>query len=271
MDYYSILGVDRSADQNQIKQAYRQKAKQHHPDKPDGDAELFKKINEAYETLGDPARRAQYDNPQPQYSFNSHNMDDHPFEHVFREFFRQQSRPVANKDLKIAITLTLEEVLKGKDVVATYNLSNGETTSANIKIPPGVEHGEAIRFRGLGDSYYSNQSRGDLIVYVRVLSHNEFVREGKNIRKSIDVSVFDLILGKKITVKSLNGSNITVNIPAGTNPGTTLSVAGYGLPDLRTSRTGNLYLTIKSITPKITNPEVLERIKKINDEISSST
>jgi molecular chaperone DnaJ len=270
MDYYSILGVDRSADQNQIKQAYRTLVKQHHPDRG-GDAEHFKKINEAYETLGDPTRRAQYDNPQSQYSFKATDFEGHPFEHIFRDFFNQKTRSVKNKDLKIAITLTLEEVLKGKDVIATYSLSNGETTSANIKIPPGVEHGEAIRFRGLGDNYHSSLPKGDLIVYVKVLSHREFVREGRNIRKTINISVFDLILGKKITVKSLNGSDITVNIPAGTNPGTTLSVAGYGLPDLHTSRTGNLYLTIKSMTPKITNPEILERIKKINDEISSST
>jgi DnaJ-class molecular chaperone len=270
MNYYSILGVDRSSDQNQIKKAYRDLVKKHHPDRG-GDAELFKKINEAYETLGDPARRQQYDNPQPQYSFNSNNFSDHPFENIFHEFFKQQSRSVSNKDLKIAITLTLEEVLKGKDVIATYHLSNNESTSANIKIPPGVEHGEAIRFRGLGDDYYSNRPRGDLIVYVKVLSHNEFIREGKNIRKTIDVSIFDLILGKKINIKTLTGSEINVNVPAGTNPNTTLSIAGYGLPDLHTGRIGHLYLTIKAITPKIHDSSLLERIKIINDELSSST
>jgi curved DNA-binding protein len=266
MDYYSILGVDRNADQNQIKQAYRTLVKQHHPDRG-GDAEQFKRINEAYETLKDPASRQQYDNPQPQPSFNSTNFDD-----IFGAFFGQRTRPqVQNRDIKIAITITLEDVLNGKDVIATYKLSNGESASANIKIHPGVEHGEAIRFRGLGDNHISRLPRGDLIVFVKLLKHNEFDRDGRHLRKTIELSVFDLILGKRVTVNTLQGNGITVNIPEGTNPGTILSVAGYGIPDLRTGRTGNLYLTIKAITPKIKDTSLLERIKKINDELSSST
>jgi DnaJ-class molecular chaperone len=265
MDYYNVLGVDRNADQNQIKKAYRDLVKQHHPDRG-GDSELFKKINEAYETLSDPAKRQQYDDPQPQYSFNTTNFED-----IFGAFFGQRTQQRRNKDVKIAISITLEEVLNGKDVIATYTLSNGKQTSANIKIHPGVEHGEAIRFRGLGDDLLFNVSRGDLIVFVKVLSHQDFERDGKNIKKQIEVSVFDLILGKKINVNTLKGGEITVNIPAGTNPGTTLSIGGYGLPDLRTGRIGNLYLVIKATTPKITDSLLIERIKQINDEISSST
>jgi DnaJ-class molecular chaperone len=266
MNYYSILGVDANADQNQIKRAYRELVKKHHPDRG-GDAELFKRINEAYETLSDPVKRQQYDNPQPQYSYNSNNFED-----IFGAFFGQRAQPQRrNKDVKISISVTLEEVLQGKDVVATYTLTNGKQTSANIKIHPGVEHGEAIRFRGLGDDFISSMSRGELIVYVRVLAHRDFERDGRNIRKHINVSVFDLILGKKVSVRTLNGGEITVNVPAGTNPGTILSVAGYGLPDPRTGRTGNLYLVIKAITPTIKDSTLIERIKIINDEISSST
>jgi curved DNA-binding protein len=266
MDYYTILGVDKNADQLQIKKAYRSLVKQHHPDQG-GDPETFKKINEAYEVLGDPVKKQQYDNPQPEIQFNANNFED-LFGSIFGRHVRQTVR---NRDLKISITLSLEEVLNGKEVVATYSLSNGEQTSANIKIHPGVVDSEAIRFRGLGDNYFSNQPRGDLIVYVRVLRHKDFERDGKNLKKTVYINVFDLILGKKITVKTLQGGEITVNVPAGTNPGTILSVAGYGLPDLRTNRQGNLYLVLKAETPKITNSDLLERIKKINDEINSST
>lgn len=266
MDYYSLLGVDRNADQNQIKQAYRNLVKQHHPDRG-GDAEHFKKINQAYETLGDPARRQQYDNPQPQASFNSANFED-----MFSTFFGQRAKPqMRNRDIKIAVALTLEDVLVGKDAVVTYKLSDGSETSANIKIHPGVEHGEAIRFRGLGDNHFSSMSRGDLIIFVKVIEHREYTREGRNLKKTVEVGIFDLILGKKLTVTTLKGNDIVVNIPAGTNPGTILSVSGYGLPDLNIGRTGNLYLIIKAVTPKIENNSLLERIKEINDEINSST
>lgn len=266
MDYYSLLGVDRNADQNQIKQAYRNLVKQHHPDRG-GDADHFKKINRAYETLGDPNKREQYDNPQPQQDFNPNGFDD-----MFSAFFGQRAKPqMRNRDIKIAFALTLEDVLTGKDAVVTYKLSNGSETSANIKIHAGVEHGEAIRFRGLGDNHLSSISRGDLIIFIRVVEHREYAREGRNLKKTVDVGIFDLILGTKLNVKTLKGNDIVVNIPAGTNPGTILSVSGYGLPDLRIGRTGNLYLTIKSITPKIQDTELLKRIKEINDKISSST
>jgi DnaJ-class molecular chaperone len=266
MNYYSILGVDANADQTQIKRAYRDLVRKHHPDRG-GNAEEFKRINEAYETLSDPVRRQQYDNPQPQYNFNSSNFED-----VFGAFFRQQTQAQRkNKDVKLSLTITLEEVLHGKDVVATYTLTNGKSSSANIRIPPGVENGEAIRFRGLGDNLISNVPAGDLIVYVKVLAHREFERDSRHIRKQVDVGVFDLILGKKINVATLDGGEITVNVPAGTNPGTILSVAGYGLPDIRTGRVGNLYIIIKAVTPKIKDSMLIERIKKINDEISSST
>ena len=270
MDYYSILGVDRSADQNQIKRAYRELVKKHHPDQG-GDAEQFKQINEAYETLKDPARRQQYDNPQPrnqsQYRHDPNDLND-----LFGAFFNQRPRYQAqNRDIKVAITITLEEALSGKDVVATYTLTNGDSASANIRIHPGVDHGEAIRFRGLGDNYINSVPRGDLIVFVKVLRHRDFDRDGKHLKKTININVFELILGKKIIVKTLQGNDITVNIPSGTNPGTILSVAGYGLPDIRAGRSGNLYLAIKAVTPKINDESLLERIKKINDEFSSST
>jgi curved DNA-binding protein len=267
MNYYNILGVDRTADQNQIKNAYRELVKKHHPDRG-GDSEQFKRINEAYEILKDPVKRQQYDNPQTQQrSFTSENVED-----IFGAFFGQRMRPqMQNKDIKISITMTMEEVLTGKDVVASYKLSNGETTSANIRIHPGVEHGEAIRFRGLGDNYINSLPKGDLIVFVKVLAHREFEREGRHLKKTVNVTVFDLILGKQIVVNTIQGNSITVNIPKGTNPNTILSVAGFGLPDLKTNRTGNLYLTLKAITPNITDSSLLERIKKINDELSSST
>lgn len=242
--------------------------KQHHPDRG-GDSEHFKKINEAYDVLKDPQTRQQYDNPQPQYHFRSSDN----FQDVMNDFFGggifRQSQ-MKNRDIKLAIQITLEEVATGKDAIARYSLLSGETTSTQIHIPPGVENGDAVRFPGLGDNYHQQIPPGDLYVYVKIQPHSHFLREGKHLRANIKASVFELILGKKVNIKTLQGKQITVNVPAGTNPGTILSVPGYGLPD-RKGNIGNLLLTVKAETPKIKDPEILERIKKLNDEISTST
>lgn len=268
MDYYKILGVAKTATQEEIKKAYRKLAMDHHPDRG-GDTVRFAEINEAYDTLKDPAKRAEYDQPRPEYNFNTTNMDD-----ILNAFFgtmRGFPNVKKNRDIKIAVTLELEEVLTGKDLIANYNLFNGQSSIATIKIHAGVQDGETMRFKGLGDNSISSIPRGDLIVLVRVRRHPVFERDGKNLKCTREVSVFDLILGTNIVIKSLTGNEINVKIPKGTQPGTIFSIAGYGLIDPAKGTTGHLYLTVKGIVPKITNDELIERIKNINDAISTST
>lgn len=270
MDYYSLLGVTKDASQEEIKKAYKKMVMEHHPDRG-GNHDHFAKINAAYETLKDPAKRAEYDNPQPQYNFNNANFNNGNFNTNFEDLFgaifgRQQVR--RNRDVKIAITLELEEVMNGKDLVANYTLFSGEQTIANIKIHPGVQHGEAIRFKGLGDNSVKQLPRGDLIVFVKVMQHKIFERDGKNLKIVKKVNVFDLITGTQIEIDTLNKNKIAVTIPKGTQPETVLSVSGYGLPDPNTNSTGNLYIRIKGVVPQINNNEIIERIKEINDAIS---
>ncbi len=267
MDYYSILGVGKNATQDEIKQAYKKLAKQYHPDHG-GDTNRFAQINEAYETLKDPAKRSDYDRPKPEYNFDTTNFDD-----ILNAFFGgMRGQPVRkNKDIKIAVTLDLEEVVTGKDLIANYNLFNGQNTVATIKIHAGIQDGEAIRFRGLGDNSMSSIPRGDLIVLVRVKKHPVFDRDGKHLKCIKEVSMFDLILGTNVIIKSLTGNEINVKIPRGTQPGTIFSIAGYGLIDPHTGTTGHLYLTVKGFVPKITDDSIIERIKNINDAISTST
>ena len=110
MSYYDILGVDKSATQEEIKKAYRQKAKESHPDKG-GDEQAFKKLSEAYETLSDDNKRRDYDNPRSSNRFQAHgfNMED-----IFNQFgfgFTRQHKK--GTDLKLDITLTLEEIFNG--------------------------------------------------------------------------------------------------------------------------------------------------------------
>ena len=266
MDYYKTLGVNKSASPEEIKKAYKKLAMQHHPDRG-GDQRTFQEINEAYDTLKDPAKRQDYDNPQPQndFRYNSQNMND-----IFSSFFRQ-SPMRKNADVTINVRINLRDVVTGKDIVGKYRLRNGREEVANIRIPQGVEDNLVMQYRGLGDDSIPNIPRGNLNVKVTIEKHKDFVRDRSHIRTKCSINVLELILGTEIIIPNLLGDNVKVKIPKGTNPGTILSIAGHGLPDMNTGRVGNLYLEIKGITPKIEDWETIEKVKEINDGINTST
>jgi DnaJ-class molecular chaperone len=263
MDYYNILGVSKTSTQEEIKKSYKKLAMQHHPDHG-GDTTKFAEINEAYETLKDPTKRQAYDTPQARTNFDQSGFDD-----VFSNFFKQNVQR-RNRDVRITISVTLEEVLSGKDIIASFILLTGQQTTANIRVQPGVEHGETIRYKGLGDNTVRQLPRGDLLVQVIVVRHKIFERNNKHLYMDHGVTIFDLVLGTKIAVKTLSGSSISVNIPEGTQPGTTLSVAGHGLPHRVTGQTGNLYVMLKARIPTTLTEDMKKRIKEINDELSNS-
>lgn len=264
MDYYSILGINKQASQDEIKKAYRKKAMANHPDHG-GDSGKFAQINEAYETLKDPDKRQAYDNPQVRMNVNSSNLDD-----IMEAFFGNR-RPQRNRDIKISITITLEDVALGKDVLATYKLSTGHESSASIKIHQGIQHGQALRFRGLGDAAIPGRPRGDLIVLVKVMNHPRFQRHGQNLHTNIKISVFDLMLGTDVIIEKIGGGPLKVNIPKGTQPGQVLSVSGYGIPDAATGRTGHMYVNVVGTIPKINDEEMERRIRILNAELNTRT
>jgi curved DNA-binding protein len=269
MDYYTRLGVDKKASPEELKRAYKKLAMQHHPDRG-GDQKTFQEINEAYDTLKDPAKRQQYDNPQPRADFNmnSQNMND-----IFSQFFGggMQQRVRRNRDVTINVRVSLQDVMTGKDVVGKYRLNSGREEVANIKIPAGVEDNLIMQYRGLGDDIIPNAQRGNLNVKVTVEKHPTFVRDRSHLRTKCSINVLELILGTDVYVTNLSGDNVKVKIPKGTNPGTILSIAGHGLPDMNTGRKGNLYLEIKGITPKIDDWDLLKKVSEINNGISTST
>lgn len=265
MDYYNMLGVNKQASPEDIKKAYKKLAMQHHPDRG-GDQTTFQQINEAYETLRDPAKRKRYDSPQSKINMNSQNFED-----VFSEFFGQR-RPQQrrNRDIKIALDLTLEDVAVGKDVLAGYRLYSGQETTATLRIHPGINHGEVIRYSGLGDNSIPSMPKGDLLIQCRVARHARFERDRHHLKTKLNINVFELVLGSTYVIDNLTGGQIRVNIPKSTNPGTILSIAGHGLLDPRTNRVGNLYVELKGTVPKL-NKEQLEKVKQINDELSTRT
>ena len=207
MDYYSTLGVTKNASQDDIRKAYKKMSMQHHPDRG-GNEEQFKKINEAYSTLKDPQKRAAYDNPQPQYNFNTSNMGgfEDIFAHAFGPGFARQQRP-RNVDVNIKVALDFDEQLTGKSIIAAYRLRNGQEERVDLDIPPGVKHGDKIKYDGLGDNALPGR-RGDLYVIVHVKNKAGWRRSNDDVIIVQKVNCLDLITGTKIKIETLSNNKI---------------------------------------------------------------
>ena len=277
IDYYNVLGLSRSASADEIKKAYRSMAMKHHPDRG-GNEDTFKKINEAYDVLSDAEKKQMFDmggdpNSQSrQGGFNQGPFEFHfgsgNFQDIFGQFGFGGRRPTqANKTFNIVVELSLEEVLTGKDINAEVSVPGNMKKNINISIPPGIEHGQQIRYQGLGDSSISHLPAGDLIINVRVKNHNLFRREGSNLILEKKISVWDALLGTKIDVATLGGKNLEIVINAGTQSETVLSCKGEGLPHIKTHYRGNLLIKIIVEIPKTLSKQQKQLIESIKNAI----
>lgn len=266
MDYYQTLGVPRNASDSDLKKAYKKASMQHHPDRG-GDENKFKEINEAYSTLKDPHKRGMYDHQQngggQGFNFNTSNMGGgHPFEDIFAQAMGGRMHRPSNPDIRIKIRLSLDEVLTGKKINATYRLRTGQESSVNLDIPPGIHHGDTMKFPNLGDNSIPGP-RGNLFVEIHIEHKNNWIRNGNDLKTIINVNCLELITGTKITVNTLNNKSIDLTIPKGTKNGTTFSAHGYGVPDVRTGNKGKLLMTIEAIIPQNLKEEQVQRIREI--------
>jgi DnaJ-class molecular chaperone len=269
MDYYSILGVPKNASEKELKKAYKKASMQHHPDRG-GNEEEFKKVNEAYSTLKDPQKRASYDNPQPQHTFNRGNMQGHPFEDIFSGFGfgAQRGRQRRNSDVTIALNLDLKDVLTGKNLTTRYRLANNRIKEADIDIPIGVPDGVGIQFRGLGDDTIPGVPPGDLIVRVKIKNPPGWSRTGNDLKTSVFITIFDCLLGGSVELVTLDGKRIRITIPRGTQPGAIFNVASHGIRDMQLGTRGNLFVEIKPIVPDIKNENILQDIERIKNALN---
>jgi DnaJ-class molecular chaperone len=277
MDYYTTLGLPRGASDAEIKKAYRSMAMKHHPDRG-GDEKKFKEISQAYEFLSDPQKKQIIDlggdpNAQPG---GFHRQQGSPFEFHFgtgdlNDLFgnfgfggRQQRR---NKSLNINVEISLEDVLNGKTINAEVGIPGGRNKMITIDIPAGIDHGQQIKYTGMGDNSIPDVRPGDLIVNVYIGRHQMFRREGDSLIFEKTISVWDAMLGSDIDIITLDKKNLNISIPPGTQPETILSCRGEGLPNMRSRQRGNLLIKIKVAVPKNLSIEHLQIIKKLKDGI----
>ncbi|HEC34045.1 MAG TPA: J domain-containing protein [Chloroflexi bacterium] len=285
-DYYRILGVSRNASQKEIKRAYRRLARQFHPDvNPDDKAaeEHFKEINEAYEVLSDPQKRAQYDQLGTSWSQWQRTRGAHGgFEDFARQWFGQagphvqyvnldelfgqgslgdvldilfglggarthaaRRQPRRGKDLEAPVELTLEEVYHG----TTRRVERADGRVVTVKIPPGARTGSRIRLAGQGEPGRAGTSPGDLYLNVTVQPHPVFRREGDDLWRDLEVDLYAAVLGGEVLVETLNGT-VRLKIPPGTSGGKTFRLRGKGMPNPKNSnRRGDLYAVVRVQVP----------------------
>lgn len=266
MDYYQILGVNRDSSEQEIKAAYRKLAMQHHPDKG-GDATKFHEINEAYDTLSNPQKRAAYDSPSPQFDGNNFHFDfgdmfPPGFEHMFRQggpfdgMFSFQRRAPTNQNIQLSTSISLEDAFHGKEIIANVTLPSGREQTINIKIPKGIHEGATLRLAGMGDDSLPNAPRGDIMLTIHVNAHPTFHRQGDDLIREFEINCIDAILGKTITVETLDGRTLQTEIPAGIQSDSIISLPGQGMPNFNMpDRRGRLLLKLKVKIPQLSEDQ----------------
>lgn len=262
-DHYSTLGVSKDATQDDIKRAFRKLASQHHPDKG-GDTAKFQEIQAAYDILSNPEKRAQYDNPAPQFSEGFQQYGGMPpgFEDLINNMFgggfspfnggwgNRPQQPQRNRTLNIQTSITLEEAYHGKEMVANLTLPSGKDQILQIKIPAGITDGTVLRLSGMGDDSISSVPRGDIHLTVNIQPHSTFVRTGDDLNTTLNLSCIDAMTGKVAQVTTIDGKTLEVNIKAGIQHGQIMAASGYGMPMMKDNRyKGRLLLHINIVVP----------------------
>lgn len=274
-DYYQILEIDRAADEQTIKSAFRKLAMVHHPDKG-GDITKFQEIQEAYAVLSNPEKRANYDRPQPQYQthyqhgpgtvhfeFDIDQFEDiigpnHPF------YAHRRKRTPVNQNIQLQTAITLEEAFTGKELIANLTLPSGKEETINIKIPAGIHHATTLRLSGMGDDSLPDIPRGDILLYVHVQDHVLFRRQGDDLIQDIEINAIDAMLGKTVVVASIDHKQLQTEVPAGLQHDSMLSLTGCGMPNFNDpTRRGKLLLRIKIKIPTCSE-EQKEILRKLN-------
>ena len=284
-NYYNILGVSETATDEDIKAAYKRLAKQYHPDRHSGHKafeEKFKKISEAYQTIGDPQRRAEYDKMRryahsgfrtaPEGAGVEFDLQDFLNHFSFAAGRRQSSHggfstffrdlndhepeftdeTLYDPDVHSDLFVTLEDAVKGSSVEFEYRMDKTKTIRVNL--PPGIDHGGKIKLKGQGNSI--NGQRGDLILTVNIMPDGVFQRKGNDIYCEKKVNLARMILGSIIRVKTVYDGTIDVKVPENTQPGTMLKISGHGVRTKHGS--GDFYVKIISEHPSSLNKKQKE-------------
>jgi curved DNA-binding protein len=284
-DYYKTLGVERSASADDVRKAYRKLAMQYHPDRNPGDKKAedkFKEINEAYQVLSDPQKRARFDQLGSAYSnwqqrggspndfdwsqwFSGQpgqpgasggtrteygDINDLFGQDIFSDFFRSVfggagGRPQTSTRSHSAPAYQQPiSITLDEAYHGTTRMLQSDERKLQVRIPAGVKTGSKVRIAG------GAPDGSDVYLIVEVEPHPLFERQGDDLRSTATVDVFTALLGGEAEVETMEG-RITLKIPAGTQPEQVFRLAGRGMPRLKGPKTkGDLFVRVKVRVPK---------------------
>ncbi|MCD1118379.1 DnaJ C-terminal domain-containing protein [Chryseobacterium turcicum] len=279
IDYYKILGVDKSATQDDIKKAYRKLARKLHPDLNPNDKEAerkFKELNEANEVLSHPENRAKYDKygehwkhgeeyekaqqqQRQQYQGGNYSGgfsgadfgEGEDFSDFFQSMFggaaggsKRSSRGSASgkfkgQDVHAELSLNLKEAAKTHQQIFDIN-----GKKVRITIPAGVYDGQQIKLKGHGSPGFNGGPSGDLYITFTIIPDSNFERVGDDLKTKVTIDLYTAVLGGEVTINTLEGSIINLKVKEGTQNGATVRLKGKGFPVYKKEgQSGDLFVT----------------------------
>lgn len=292
VDYYKILGIDKTAAQKDVKSAYRKLARKFHPDLNPNDKDAkrnFQQINEANEVLSDPEKRKKYDQygkdwqhadefekakqyqqqssgPRGQRFSGSRSDDD--FSDFFEAMFggssgagRSRQVKYRGEDFNAELQLELLDAYKTHKQTLTVN---GQ--KIRITIPAGIENGQTIKIAGHGGPGVNGGPNGDLYIRFSIANHTDIRRLEDNLYMTAELNLYTAILGGEITLTTLNGQ-VKLKVPPETQNGSKVKLKGQGFPVYRKEgQFGDLFVTWDIRIPK----NLTEKQKGLFTELSNT-
>jgi len=269
VDYYKILGIDKTATPKDIKNAYRKLARKYHPDLNPNDRDAkknFQQINEANEVLSDPDKRKKYDQygkdwqhaeefeKAKQYQEQSSNyrgpgysgeQTEGDFSSFFESMFggsagaaRRMKVKYRGEDYNAELHLDLIDAYKTHKQTLTVN-----GKSIRITIPAGIENGQTIKISGHGGPGINGGPNGDLYISFSIANHPNIKRLGNNLYSTVDLDLYTAVLGGEITMDTLNGK-VKLKVMPETQNGSKIKLKGKGFPVYKNEgQFGDLYVT----------------------------
>ena len=270
IDYYKILGIEKTASDEDIKKAYRKLARQLHPDLNPNDKnahQKFQQVNEANEVLSDPEKRKKYDQygkdwqhadqfqQQRQSQRNSRYSgeqftgdDDSDFSNFFESMFGGSSRSRQTKfrgqDYNAELKLSLTGAMETHQQTLAVNGKN-----IRITIPAGVENGQVIKLKGYGAPGVNGGPAGDLYITFSIAANPNFKRLGNDLYTTANIDLYTAMLGGETTIDTLKGK-LKLKVNPETQYGTKIRLKGKGFPVYKKEgETGDLYVTYEVKLP----------------------